>query len=233
MTGPITSKYQTNAWQPTVDTSDQNQVNAGNDYTKVYGGTVNTTSSTSDGGSSSTTDNIPYYALPHLSIPDTYTSAPDFVPVDGSSGGSANPSTALEGGRFSVKLAELRAAETTCISATHTCIDGYGTLETKVINSIVNDSTFGQNVGTWSHPGGAAQHAGATSSWTPDPYDDEAKQFADAITPQMKELLKSCAGVIEAMGGFTALLNNAGQMYTNGDYNSAFSESAPTRPTGS
>jgi hypothetical protein len=158
------------------------------------------------------------------------------VPVDGSSGGSStNQSNDLQGGRFAIRLADLRAAETTCISATHTAIDGYGTLETKVINSIVNDFTFGQNVGSWSgKPSPEAVQWGAQgSTFTPDPYDEEAQKFAAAIDPQMKALLKSCAGVIEAMGGFTALLNNAGQMYTYSDYSSAFPETGATRPTGS
>jgi hypothetical protein len=55
-----------------------------------------------------------------------------------------------------------------------------------------------------------------------DQLDSEGRQFAAAIDPQMEQLLQSAAGLIEAIGAFTALLNNAGQVYAQADYNSDF-----------
>jgi hypothetical protein len=57
---------------------------------------------------------------------------------------------------------------------------------------------------------------------TYDQLDSEGQDFAAAINPQMSQLLQACAGVIEMMGQYTALINNAGQMYAETDYNSAF-----------
>jgi hypothetical protein len=55
-----------------------------------------------------------------------------------------------------------------------------------------------------------------------DPLDGEGAAFAASINPQQRKLLQAVAGSLQTMGVFTALLNNAGQMYANADLNSAF-----------
>jgi hypothetical protein len=53
-----------------------------------------------------------------------------------------------------------------------------------------------------------------------DHLDSEGEAFAGSMIPAMEQLLNQVGGIIETMGIFAALLNNAGQMYANADYNS-------------
>lgn len=55
-----------------------------------------------------------------------------------------------------------------------------------------------------------------------DEYAEEAQRFAASINPKMENVLAAAAGVIEAMGVFAALLDDAGQTYAKADYRSDF-----------
>jgi hypothetical protein len=92
---------------------------------------------------------------------------------------------------------------------------------------------FGQKVGTWVSPqtGSFGHTIGSDKpKFKGDKYNKEGKEFAASIVPEMKNLLNAAAGAIEAMGGFAALLNSAGQMYTNSDSHAAFADPAGTMP---
>lgn len=57
-----------------------------------------------------------------------------------------------------------------------------------------------------------------------DEYDQEAQQYATAFDSEMTLLLQQVASAAEMLGQFSAMLNNAAQMYAQTDYNSAFPE---------
>ncbi|WP_202233305.1 hypothetical protein [Actinacidiphila reveromycinica] len=213
---PIKSQHEKFPWEPTIDTSDGPQKKAGEDYTRVYGGTV-------QNGKSSGDDNDEVEKSgrePILTM--TYTTAPDFIPsADSGSGGTDGPS-ALESGRFTVQLATLHSTEQDCLTATSAMVDGFDTVKGEVDKAAADDNFFGQHVGKWQRTESGKN--GIQTQWQDDKYDEEAQHFADAIIPQMKNLLNSIGSAIEACGQFNALLNNAGQIYATIDHNAEFKD---------
>ncbi|WP_329138389.1 hypothetical protein OG552_30550 [Streptomyces sp. NBC_01476] len=219
MVDPIKSKHQAEPWQPNVDPSSKgkkDQQTAANDYDAIYGGSP--TKIKDDG---SKTDNGTVVAMPDLT--DAYSTAPDFVPSQ-SPNSSGTPSDGLPGGSFSIDLGALRTAEQACMTATQTSTHGYEAVLKTVRSAINNPNLFGQNVGHWEtkHGKAAAETGTDHPIWHLNELDSEAKAFGDAINPQLSKLMVAGAGAIEVMGAFTALLNNAGQMYTYTDSNSVF-----------
>lgn len=220
---PIKPKYQTpgKPWEPTIDSSDPSQKAAGEDYTAVYGGTPNQAGS----DSTSTTPEKPEKSGNEPNLRMSYTKAPDIVPLP-KSGSSADGPTAMESGRFYVNLYSLRSAEQTFLDATSQAVDGFDKLKDEVNKAVNDHNFFGQNVGKWVSTVNPGSSIGANGhrDWNPDPYNESAQQFADAITPQMKNLLNGIGSVFEAAGAFTALLTNAGQSYATMDANAAFTD---------
>lgn len=217
---PITSEYQSPPWQPTVDTSASDagdEKSAAEQYDKVYGGSYTTTTT-----SSSSTSSTTYVELPSPTMSMSYTTAPDLIPVANTSSGSGS-STAQLADAFSIQLGDLMSAEQACLDACNASVQGYQTLSS-VVNAAMNSSSiFGQIVGSYQNPGdGKASILAKNDGLTYDSLDSEGTSFAAAVNPQMQQLLETIGNTIEAMGQFTALLNNAGQMYTDTDAQSAF-----------
>jgi hypothetical protein len=215
---PIKSKYQAHAWQPTVDSSDSSQSAAGKDYTDVYGGKVK---SGSGGAGTGDGRNEKSGREPILAM--AYTTAPDFIPASSSDPGKDAP-TAMESGRFSIRLASLLSAEQTCLNATSAMVTGYGTLRKVVDNAIADDNLFGQQTGHWVANTSDHQSGYLGDHWVADGHAKESQEFAASIIPQMKNLLNNVGNVIEACGQFNALLNNAGQTYATIDHKAEFKD---------
>ncbi|WP_037910848.1 hypothetical protein [Actinacidiphila yeochonensis] len=225
----IKSKYQEKPWEPTVDNSKDSQKKAGEDYTAVYGGTVNTGSdSDSDSSSGSTPKDSP---IPTLS--SSYTAAPSFIPVSPppSSSKPFATSTSVENGAFSVNLAALRSAEQSCLDSTAATISELEILKNEV--SKANEPNFfGQEVGqetstpTTNGSGSSTVEQGYSHHWLPGDTDQSSKDYAASIIPAMHTMLAQIGGVVEAMGQFNALLNNAGQTYAVMDSNAAFTDTS-------
>lgn len=201
MTSANTSAYQGTPWEPTVyltgnKESNKAQQSAAAQYTKTYGGsaTVSSQSAPSSG---------PSYEAPIPSLAAAYQQAPDFVPNAPPSGGSGG-STPSSSDPFFIDLAALGAAEQQCLNATQNAIAGYETLVSTVSSAMGSSTIFGQEVDN-------------------DQLDPQAKQYAKSTDAAMTQVLHYVGGVIEVMGQFNAMLNNAGQMYTYTDSSSAFS----------
>ncbi|MCO6000296.1 hypothetical protein [Actinoallomurus rhizosphaericola] len=217
---PIVPKYETpgKPWEPQVDGSDDVQKAAADDYASYYGGTPLPSDGSGDSDPPEKSGNEPILKM-------AYTTAPDIRPLrdDGSSDGA---STAMESGRFYINLSTLRSSEQRCLDATSQSIDGYETLKDEVNKAVGDDNFFGQDVGFTQ---GTVQTGSMTlqGGWRGDPGDDAAQQFADATIPQMKNLLNAIGNAIEAMGGFTALITDAGQSYATMDHKAAFPPDGP------
>lgn len=233
---PIKPEHQTTpAWHPDISPSDSDYADeeaALPAYNAIFGDGPPTPSTT---GPSSP------YSYPQLTIPQltmAYTTAPDLIPVaEGRSQAPGSP-PAVTAKPFSVQLGSLRSAEQTFLTATNATVEDYQTLYKAVQNAINSPSMFGQIVGGASIPDGLTPQANPAdpsasapsgnmqgdsgSAVTYDPLDGEGQQFAASITPQLELLMRAAAGATEAMGSFTAMLNNAAQMYTDGDAQSAF-----------
>jgi hypothetical protein len=237
MTNPEKSDFQETPWAPTIDTSSdtEDQETAAADYEAVYG--IRPLYSTgSDPG-----DDPPPPTVPMPDLASAYLSAPDFKPSQ-SSGSAAGAPPKTSPKTFSINLDTLRTAEDMCLGAAHAAIAEYNSLKSAVSDVIADPNFFGQNVGKWHeglqgsptttpHPGGPRTSGGENGvpgdygrgmSWKPDPLDSESVSFAESINPQLTKLLEQIAGAVEVMGSFNALLNNAGQMYTEADYSSAY-----------
>lgn len=221
MVQPEASQYQTAPWQPTVDSSDSDEQQAATQYDDIYGGSPDTTPA--PGGSGSGSSPSGPYQVPTLGM--AYTKAPDLIPNAGAGTGSSSTQNSPVADGFSIDLRELMAAESSCLSAVSAAVDAYGTLAGVVNNAVGSASVFGQNVTTevtgWTYVNGVT-YAPPASNSNPDPLDSEGSDFAKSINPQMQQLLQAVGGAIEAMGVFTALLNDAGQMYAETDSQSAF-----------
>lgn len=148
-----------------------------------------------------------------------YTSAPDFVPS------SAAPSDDGPSGSvdaylpYGVHFPDLRSAEQIYLNSTAAVQDGYEVLHAKITEAINNPGLFGQNTGTdHAYMGNAAGHdLGYTETWTPDETAEGGAQFAASINTRMVQAAQAVAGLIEGIGGYIALLNNAGQSYAATD----------------
>lgn len=221
MTEAAKSKHQAHPWQPTTDSSNDDQKKAGEAYTAIYG----TGPATPVGDNTkppAATGNIP-------GLTTAYTVAPDLVPTEDSSSGSGS-AVPMRLGAFSIDLGALRTAEQSCLNATTQSVHAYENIRQVVTNAIGSPSLFGQRVGTVDTDftvggkSGDESLVGPTDKITWDKLDQNGKDFAATMNPQLHNLLVSAAGVIELMGGFTAMLNNAGQMYTQTDNSSAFAQ---------
>jgi hypothetical protein len=208
MVEPITSAYQQTPWEPTVDLtgnkdSDQAGQKAAAQYTGIYGGSPTVTDQSPppprDASPAAT-------AVPVLN--PAYVQAPDFVPnapPDSGGGTSADAGGASSSDPFYIDLGALLTAEQQCMNATLVAVEGYEILVNTVSAAIASDTIFGQ-------------HADGQDNQL----NSEGQQFAATTDPQMQQLLNELGGVIEMMGQFNAMLNNAGQMYTYADDSSAF-----------
>ena len=219
MTSPITPATPATPWEPTVyltgnDQANSDQLAAASKYTSIYGGTYTQTHAPAPQASPGQGANVPGLAT-------SYTRAPDLVPNKPGGGSKGSPSAAAGSSNpFYVDLGAVRAAEQTCLNATSDAIVGYDTLKSTATAAISSPYIFGQDVETTRNSGSG--HISGPLVTAYDKLDPEGKQFAASIDPAMQLLLAEVGGVIEMMGQFNAMLNNAGQMYTWTDYSSAF-----------
>jgi hypothetical protein len=130
-------------------------------------------------------------------------------------------------------LYELRTVESTLLHQNQVAIGNFTNLK-QLVQSVTNNTVdaFGQFVGRGQWYGGPSSDGNNQytddqgiaihydMNW--DQLDSGGKDFAAHIEPQMEYLLQIIGNAIETLGTFTALLNNAGQMYTESDSHSAF-----------
>jgi hypothetical protein len=219
MTVPITSAYQTDPWEPTVylnasDAAEEQAAAA--QYTQYYGGTPITTDQNPPAAGS------PGPSAPVPTLMLAYTRAPDLVlPSTPATGGT--PGTFSPVSPFFIDLGVARENEQTCLTATATVVDAYDTLKATVMDAISSKTIFGQAVtspdftGT---PDAVAQAMGQPVGW--DQLNSTGQALADAVKPQMEELLYTIGALTEGIGQFNAMLHDTFQTYTNCDSESAF-----------
>jgi hypothetical protein len=202
-------------WEPVIDSnSTQDEINAAAQYTAVYGGSPLSSAPADSGPSMLASYNIPDLAM-------SYTKAIHLmaVPQDGGSGGSPPvPWGVIDSYPLvHIDLAALLDTEQTCLNMTSDTIDAYNTLRSAVTNATTSD-VFGQYCGYQRFNMGAS----AVTVTYYDQFDKEAIKFAAAVIPQIEYLMQTIGGIVEIMGTFAALLNNAGQMYSYTDRSAAF-----------
>jgi hypothetical protein len=218
-----------NPWEPTINSSStQDEKNAAAQYTSVYGGSPT-------GATPSGPTLLDSYGVPDLGM--AYQQSPDLVPNAPGGGGTTSPSE-LAGAvayvlqyspNFGIDLAALLSAEQAVLDKTSATVTEYENLKSLVTNAASSSSIFGQNVGfkdTWENTGTGRGGRGPTAGHylTRTVYenlDKEGIAFANAINPQMEYLLQQIGGVLEMMGTYAAMLNNAGQLYAYTDSKSA------------
>jgi len=219
---PVTPNGQSEPWEPTVTKGkgSGDESTAANQYTGIYGGTYQTGTQPGSSGPAPTSVAVPTLAM-------AYTTAPDFIPVPGGGTAAQTASGGVIGDLISVDLGALRATEQGILSATSEVVDAYQNLNVTVNDLTTYGDTFGQYVGTLqrNNPDNKAGSMEATTVIY-DNLDSEAQQFATDITAEMTQVLQAVGNTIEVIGQFTALLNAAGQMYTETDYLSAFTDPA-------
>jgi hypothetical protein len=220
-TTPITSAYQDTPTEPTVyltgnKDANQAQQKAAAWYTRIYGGSATVVHGSAPSESPGSGATVPALTTAYQTAPDFVPNAPPAPNPDG--GGPAVPSSSDP---FYVDLGALRTAEQTCLNATRATIQAYQTLLNTVSPAISSGTIFGQDVEDTLYTTGGGKNLGPMKT-AYDQYDKEGQQVAAATDPAMQQLLYEVGGVIELMGQFNALLNNAGQMYTWTDDQSAF-----------
>lgn len=214
MVNPEVSPYESDPWQPTVDTSTKdgdNEKAAAKKYDSYYGGAYTD-------GSNSGDDGKVYDSYPDPTLAMVFTQAPDLVPTPqltppSSSGSAGTVDLSYE---VDVQLADLRSTEQTCLTETSALVDAYNSLKGTVTSAVNSATIFGQNVGD---PGGKDPRVadlggdGPTASQ----YNSEGQDFATSMNSQMEQLLQQSGNAIELLGQFVSMLNVAGQMYAETD----------------
>jgi hypothetical protein len=195
-------------WEPTIDSnSTQDEQNAAAEYTKVYGGTSNTTVTLPDGTVLTLNQNtgtiIPagpalnsWYPVPGLSM--AYIQSPDLVPTamsGGSSGDSPGPETVAQlDPAFNIDLAALMSWEQYILNVTSNVVDEYQNLRQTVGAAMFSSSFFGQNVGYLQDYVATTTDDGYPRTYGTevvyDILDSEGVAFAKAMHPQMELLLQ-------------------------------------------
>jgi hypothetical protein len=220
-----TSQYQaanaaSSTFQPSISSSDsdyKDEQKAVAAYQKVYG-----TSGTPAPKVKNPPPPPPVPGYPKLSM--SYTTSPDLIPLPNtggsSSGGSSAPEPELP---VFIELGTLMSTETSFIGATQALVNDYeNTLVPLVRNAIGSSTFFGQGVGMSTGVAKGSKASEIYPTEKADPLDQEGVKFAAAINPQMGKLLKAAGNMIESLGVFTAMINKAGQYYTDADAQSTF-----------
>ena len=240
---PEVSQYDDNVWQPTISPSDSDYANeeravqvyqgyygsapydqlAGDTAPKTVehmvsgGGSAGDSSGSSGSGTlgdlvGEVTDGAlaavgnAVIAIPNLAM--VYTEAPDLIPTPNPQSGSSGNATAVDlSYATSVDLADLRSTEQTCLNETSDMVDAYNTLKPLVTAAASSSTIFGQDV-TGGHSASGTRYS---------IYNAEGTDYASSMVPAMESLLQAAGNLIEALGGFNAMLNTAGQMYAETD----------------
>jgi len=209
---------QTTPWEPVIDkqsTSDERTAAA--EYTAIYGGSPASSEPADSGpglGSS--------YSIPNVSM--AYSTAPSLVPTKpAAASGQSQP---IDGATIDampavhIDLVGHLEAEQSCLNYTKNAVDAYQALQPQITNATTSDNFFGQIAGYHVTVKGNQPNMQQTKT-DYDKADQGAQKFAGTMIPQLEYLMQQAGGLLELMGTFCALWNNAGQMYTDTDASSA------------
>lgn len=139
---------------------------------------------------------------------------------------------------FNVDLASLRNSEVSMLNALRTDVNQYESLRATVESAVSNPTMYGPAYQEPTEPlvvkdGGSASlpvHGGWTAEMeNSNKIAEQGQQFAAAINPVMEKTLKAIADVLGLSGTFVAMLNSAGQTYSQTDRKAKF----PDPPEGS
>lgn len=159
-----------------------------------------------------------YASDPQLEM--LWTTPPPLTGVTASGSSSTTPPLSLS---FRVALSTVQGAEDTMLSASSTIVNAYNTLEQQVQSAIAEPNLFGQEATVTAHILGPGARPIATPPhyFNDVPLQQAGQQFAEQIDPAMTRALRAVADTMQTVGIFIAMLNNAGQIYTTADKNSA------------
>jgi hypothetical protein len=183
--------------------------------------------STSGGGNGSIPTNA---AVPDLAM--VWGTAPPFTPSPSGGSASSNGSSAPVAGDLSIDLGSLRDGEDQMLGASSTVVDAYENL--KQLFESGKNTVFGQQAkdSTQTHQGSGGGYVNnGTQTWqtttTNDPIQGAAQAFADGQNgqPGMNDVqayaLQQVANAMALVGEFIALMNAAGDNYSQTDASSA------------
>ncbi len=120
---------------------------------------------------------------------------------------------------FNVNLATVQAAEQAMLHAGSAVVSAYNPMEQEVQQDISEGTIFGQQATYNTTFDARVPHPVYN---VPDaPLQSAAQQFAAQMNPAMTRVLRLMADGMATAGTYIAMLNNAGQMYTASDKNSA------------
>jgi hypothetical protein len=138
------------------------------------------------------------------------------------SGGSAPSSPAV-----TVDLGTLQAAEQAMLGAESQMVADYSQLTAEVAEAVASDSFFGQQAIYYNNDTSNAEYNHSVSGPQAQPdtgLQTGASDYYAQIAPAMTQVLAMIAATAEALGMFTAAINNAGQAYTFADKSSSIGD---------
>jgi hypothetical protein len=159
-----------------------------------------------------------YASDPQLEM--LWNTPPSFTGVTASGSSTTTPPLSLA---FRVALASVQSAESTMLGASSAIVPVYNTMDAQVQSAISNPSLYGQEATVTEHVLAPGSRPIATPPVIVNdvPLQQAGQQFAAQINPAMTRALRSVADTMLTVGIFIAMLNDAGQVYTTADKNSA------------
>ncbi|NSC22899.1 hypothetical protein FM076_17655 [Streptomyces albus subsp. chlorinus] len=207
MTDPINSQYDSHPLQPPPDDDSKNsdeQAEANPDKGKDFSGEIPALDTAWD-------------KLPSFN---------DKPPLEEQSGGGGEKPTFSPDTNFTFKAGEVREAEQSMLNSTRTAVDGYEELRTKFLAE--KDHVFGQGLRHIYDTGGPGASgiglnaSGDTTQHHDEPADFNGDEFGATMVPMMEKALAQVGSVLAATGEYIAMINIAGQMYSQADRDSRF-----------
>ncbi|MFH9106417.1 hypothetical protein ACH4LN_06100 [Streptomyces albus] len=206
MTDPINSQYDSHPLQPPPDDDSKNsddQAEANPDKGKDFSGEVPALDTAWD-------------KLPSFN---------DKPPLEEQSGGGGEKPTFSPDTNFTFKAGEVREAEQSMLNSTRTAVNGYEELRTKFLAE--KDHVFGQGLrheyDTESAiPVSMGNGMGSDRQHHNEPADFNGDEFGATMVPMMEKALAQVGSVLAATGEYIAMINIAGQMYSQADRESRF-----------
>jgi hypothetical protein len=148
-----------------------------------------------------------------------WTAPPDLTGMKSSGSAASMPPQSEP---FAVNLASVQAAQQTMLNAGSAVVSAYNPMEQQVQQDISGGTIFGQQA-TYNTMVSEGNGKAASPLYNvPDAQlRSGAELAASLINPAMTRVLRLMADGMETAGTYIAMLNNAGQMYTAADMNSA------------
>ncbi|MFI8850953.1 hypothetical protein [Streptomyces sp. 891-h] len=206
MTDPINSQYDTDPLQPPSDDEESKD---------TEGELSPTTRKAEDHSGDIPVLNTAWNKLP------SYNDAP---PMEKQEGKGTLPPIPPDSD-FVFKAGEVRESEQRMLSSTRTAVDGYEELRTKFLAE--KDHVFGQGLrheyDTMSAvPVSMGNGNGSERTHHNEPADFNGDEFGATMVPMMEKALAQIGSVLAATGEYIAMINIAGQMYSQADRESRF-----------